>query len=90
MESILSEVNEWRTKRIGNLTADGGWLTLCGLFWLNEGENKVGSAEDCIVQLPKCPQYAGSIIVNSASSIVFQPNDTKAVYSEVYFHLFYC
>lgn len=44
----------WREKRLKNLTAPDGWLTLCGLFWLEE-ENKeysVGSGESAYCKLP--------------------------------------
>ena len=36
-ENHVKDINAWRTKRVANLTSDNGWLTLCGLFWLNEG-----------------------------------------------------
>jgi hypothetical protein len=32
--------------------SDDGWLTLCGLDWLQIGDNKVGSDESCTVRLP--------------------------------------
>jgi hypothetical protein len=35
-----------------NNNSDDGWLTLCGLDWLQVGENKVGSDESCSVRLP--------------------------------------
>src|SRR6185369_2103665 len=35
---------KWRQEREAKLKADGGWLTVTGLFWLKEGENRVGGA----------------------------------------------
>ena len=45
------------------MTKDDGWLTLVGLFWLNEGENKFGSDPKGAVVLPKdkAPGLAGSL-----------------------------
>ena len=37
-EQLVTDVENWRKKRIGNLTSETGWLTLCGLFWLKEGK----------------------------------------------------
>ena len=35
------EVRQWRADRHTKLMRDGGWLTLTGLFWLQEGVNDV-------------------------------------------------
>ncbi|MDQ3283729.1 MAG: DUF1684 domain-containing protein, partial [Acidobacteriota bacterium] len=35
------EVREWQAKRLQRLQAPDSWLTLVGLFWLNEGPNDV-------------------------------------------------
>ncbi len=47
------EVQKWQNNRLASLTKDDGWLTLVGLFWLNEGENKFGSDPKNGVVLPK-------------------------------------
>ena len=58
-----SEIQKWQTDRLASLTKDDGWLTLVGLFWLNEGENKFGSDAKNSVVLPKdkAPGVAGSL-----------------------------
>jgi uncharacterized protein (DUF1684 family) len=35
------EVEQWQTRRAERLQAEDGWLTLIGLFWLNEGQNVI-------------------------------------------------
>jgi len=35
------EIRQWRADRHTKLMRDGGWLTLTGLFWLQEGVNDV-------------------------------------------------
>ncbi|MFN2516918.1 MAG: DUF1684 domain-containing protein [Pyrinomonadaceae bacterium] len=57
------ELEAWQSGRRANLTKEDGWLTLIGLFWLNEGENKFGSAPKNAIVLPKdkAPGVAGSL-----------------------------
>lgn len=58
-----NEIQKWQSERLASLTKDDGWLTLVGLFWLNEGENKFGSDPKGAVVLPKdkAPGLAGSL-----------------------------
>jgi hypothetical protein len=57
-----SEIQKWQRDRLISLTKEDGWLTLVGLFWLNEGENKFGSDPKNVIVLPKdkAPAHAGS------------------------------
>jgi len=58
----LREVKQWQADRVARLTADDGWLTLVGLFWINEGESRVGSNPDFEVPLPSSvPARVGTI-----------------------------
>lgn len=50
--SYLDEIRTYQGEMDALLRAEDGWLTLAGLFWLAEGENKVGSAPHCAVPLP--------------------------------------
>lgn len=63
VEAHKKEIEEWRKDRLNRLTSDTGWLTLCGLFWLKEGENKFGtdSTNDIIFPIGKAPKFAGSL-----------------------------
>lgn len=60
------EIEAWRAGRLARLTADDGWLSVVGLFWLEEGENPVGSAPTSSVVLPdgKAPASLGTIVVS--------------------------
>jgi hypothetical protein len=46
-------IEAWRADREAKLMADDGWLTLVGLFWLDEGANRVGSDPEAEVALPQ-------------------------------------
>jgi uncharacterized protein len=41
--SYVTEINHWRQTKEDSLTSEDGWLSLIGLFWLNEGVNTVGA-----------------------------------------------
>jgi hypothetical protein len=51
-----AQIEEWRRQREAALTADGGWLTVTGLFWLHEGANSFGSSSATTsIMLPAGP-----------------------------------
>jgi hypothetical protein len=39
--SYLDDAARWRANYEASLKAPGGWLSVAGLFWLHEGENKL-------------------------------------------------
>jgi uncharacterized protein (DUF1684 family) len=55
-----SEIAEWRKNREAKLKADGGWLSVAGLFWLHEGANHFGTAPANDIVLPDGPAQAGT------------------------------
>jgi len=62
-------VETFRAEYQKELLADDGYLTLCGLFFLEEGENSLGSAPDDVVRLGAdlVPAHAGSVFVEKGS-----------------------
>ena len=56
-----AEIEAWRTEREARLKADDGWLTLSGLFFLNEGDNSLGSSPQNDIELRAGPVRAGII-----------------------------
>ena len=58
----VREVDEWHSGRIERLRSPTGWLSLVGLYWLEEGENTFGSAEDNDLVFPQqAPPRAGTL-----------------------------
>lgn len=51
-EDYLQELEEWRENRVKALSAPEGWLSLIGLHWLKEGENRIGSGKENDIILP--------------------------------------
>lgn len=62
-QAHAAEIQKWQGTRLANLTKDDGWLTLVGLFWLNEGENKFGSGttNPVVLAKDKAAGVAGSL-----------------------------
>ncbi len=58
------EIEGWRAARDASLRDPNGWLTLVGLFWLEEGDNRFGSDPKGRVVLPagKAPAVAGTLL----------------------------
>src|SRR5881296_3487627 len=56
------EIEKWRRERETRLRAPDGWLAVAGLFWLDEGLNRFGSAPANAVRLPDgaAPPVAGT------------------------------
>lgn len=61
----LDSVYGFRYDREASLRREYGWLSLAGLFWLDEGENAMGSAAGMPIQLPeRAPANAGAFTLN--------------------------
>lgn len=61
-EKYKDSIREWRQERLKNLKAEDGWLNLAGLYWLEDGENLIGSGENCDIRFPdKAPDELGSV-----------------------------
>ncbi|HEX7071155.1 MAG TPA: DUF1684 domain-containing protein [Rhodothermales bacterium] len=63
------KVEAWHARRVANLTAPDAWLSLTGLFWLKQGENRFGfgSANDVTFPDSAGPAYLGSYILDADS-----------------------
>ncbi len=60
------EILKWQQNRTAGLQRDDSWFTLCGLFWLKEGENTIGSDSTNAVIFPsgKSKRIAGSLYLD--------------------------
>lgn len=61
-DAYRAEIEEWRAGRDKSLRDENGWLTLAGLYWLEEGDSTFGSAPDNTVVFPagKAPARLGT------------------------------
>jgi uncharacterized protein (DUF1684 family) len=67
-----AEISEWRRQRHARLASDSGWLSLVGLEWLQQGENRLGSGDDADVRIPGGPADWGTITV-SGDTLTYVP-----------------
>lgn len=69
-------IKAWQKHRDDGLRSPNGWLTLVGLFWLNPGDNTIGSADSNKFVLPKgyAPPQVGTLHL-AAGKVTFTPAD---------------
>jgi len=77
--SYEQELESWKAKRLASLKSEDGWLTLIGLFWFKEGENRFGSDPSNEIILPegKSPALAGTIRLASGRVTLEARPDAK-------------
>ena len=70
-EANIDTIEAWRAEAELNLRAEYSWLALAGLFWLETGENSMGSGTDNKIVLPaaSAPAYAGAFILSEDGQI---------------------
>jgi uncharacterized protein (DUF1684 family) len=62
----LAQVARWDEERAAALTAHCGWLSLAGLFWLDAGEQTLGSAAGSDILLPAgAPPLLGTLALGA-------------------------
>jgi uncharacterized protein len=74
--SYRGQIGKWREDREARLRADGGWLTVVGLFWLKDGRNSFGSDAACEIVLPagSAPAVAGAFsLAEGHVSVALEP-----------------
>jgi len=77
-ENHQQSIKAWRASRHDRLTQPDGWLTLVGLEWLKDGENRVGSAADNDIHLTGGPEHWGSVFLQN-DQLRFVSSDIKNV-----------
>ncbi len=72
-------VEKWRQAYQASLTSDTGWLTVSGLFWLKEGENRIGSTPGNDVLLPATAPVSVGVLTFHAGKATVHVNPGVAV-----------
>ena len=71
-DGFSRENDVWRAKRIAELTAPDGWLSLVGLHFLKPGENTVGHAPASDVVLGRGPARLGVATLAADGKVTLQ------------------
>jgi uncharacterized protein len=74
-----SQIAEWRQIMEDRLRAEDGWLTLTGLYWLNEGVNTVGSDPNSDVPLPNSTAAQIGILTYNGDTVNFTVTGDETV-----------
>jgi uncharacterized protein (DUF1684 family) len=52
-QAYREKIRQWRVDYEAKLKRDNGWLTLSGLYWLKEGDNRFGTGSNNEIVLPE-------------------------------------
>lgn len=67
--AFVNGVEKWRADRETRLRAEDGWLTLVGLFWIEDGVSKIGSDPGADVPLPSSlPKEVGTVTLHKGEA----------------------
>jgi uncharacterized protein (DUF1684 family) len=60
-----AKIKAWQQKRLQGLKNKNGWLSLAGLFWLEEGKNTFGSdkGNNLVIEEVKAPAHVGTFFL---------------------------
>ncbi len=65
-DAYRSEIESFRQRRVADLKAEDGWLSVVGLHWLHQGECRLGSDPSSDILLPAgAPAMVGSLILQA-------------------------
>jgi uncharacterized protein (DUF1684 family) len=77
-DAYAKEIEQWHAERWASLKSEDGWLTLIGLFWLTEGENRFGSnaANDIVLPQGKIGPHGGVFVLRAGLVRIETPLQT--------------
>lgn len=71
--SWQEQVLQKRGAREAELTKEDGWLSVAGLFFLDEGTSPVGSSPDAAIRLPEGTPAAAGQVTYDGARVLFEP-----------------
>lgn len=85
IEAYTQEIEQWRKLRLSRLMRDDGWLTLCGLFWLREGENRCGTDPSLPIVFPegKAPALLGTFTLRDGRVSFTTTGDANVLHDSI-------
>src|SRR6266542_6555499 len=63
VDPYQASIRQWQQERLAKLTAEDGWLSVTGLFWLKTGRNTFGSGTSNDIVLPRGAAQAGAFVL---------------------------
>jgi uncharacterized protein (DUF1684 family) len=71
--TYAQSLRQWREAREAELKAPNGWLSVAGLYWLQDGGNRAGSDDSNPVRLPDGYPRQFGIFARDGDAVVFHP-----------------
>jgi uncharacterized protein len=65
-------VQQWRQTRETELKAPNGWLSVAGLFWLEQGANKAGAEDAHAIRLPDGYPKDFGVFERTGEAVIFR------------------
>ena len=66
--AYVEEIEAWQHQRLERLKDKNGWLSLAGLYWLEEGENSFGSDSSNKIVFPeKAEAFCGTLFLDGGN-----------------------
>jgi uncharacterized protein len=78
-DALPPDYSQWKQQRDSSLRAEGSWLTLVGLHWIEPGTFTLGSGADQAIRLASGPAVLGSITRSKDDQLTL-----KVLASDVY------
>lgn len=80
-EAYIKSIKQWQNERLEALKAKDGWLNLAGIFWLQEGEQSLGSDPSNDIVFPeKAPPFIGTISLKGEKGHLKVHEDAELYY----------
>jgi uncharacterized protein (DUF1684 family) len=80
--SYSDEIAAWRRQREDRLKADGGWLSVAGLFWLHEGRNPFGTDPTNQIVLPDGGARSGAFLLQDGKVTVMMDGAERELWTD--------
>ena len=76
-----ARLQTWRDGYQADLQKDNGWLTLAGLYWLKEGDNRFGAGTNNDIVLPagSAPEAAGTFVFHDGQTRLMLKDGVSAL-----------
>jgi hypothetical protein len=81
-DEYRAQIAEWQRHRESALKADGGWLTVTGLFWLHEGANTFGVAGKEIALPPDPAVKDGAFDLQGSKLALRMDGQTRELHTD--------
>jgi uncharacterized protein (DUF1684 family) len=78
----VAEIEEWRSEREESLRQPDSWLSVVGLFWLEEGDNTFGAdpSNDIVFPGTAVPAHAGVFELTEEKVVIRVESGTPVLY----------